>query len=763
MQNGSEINVEYSPEYEKLQFHQIQIRRNGQVINQLNLSKIKALQLEQDLSMFIYSGRYNAWYSMEDVRKGDQIEYAYSIIGENPVFDNKYSNSFYFTSYDPVANFYKALIVPSSRQLQFRYYSNAPRPAEKIIDGMHFYEWDLGAKVHIMKPKDHMPAWYVDYPYLEVSEFENWAAVAKWAAAVNNIPLNGREVAEKSSQLKAKAGTDTARYIEEAIRFVQEDIRYMGIEIGEYSHRPNSPEKVCKQRFGDCKDKSLLLVALLRAGGVGADMAYVNTAFNKHVAGRLPSPDRFNHAIVKARFNDQNYWIDATASYQRGRLANRYNAPFGMALLVTDTTTNLSNIPLQNTGRVKVTEEFVIHSVSNDSALLTVTSEYTGMQADYFRSQLANSSLSEMENSYKDFYVKKYGDVETRGALVINDIKELNKIITEELYTIRQPWTIDSSRDMMQSFHTPAHIIADKITFVDKSQVTPVALEYPQHVEHIINIELPEQWQVEPAVLDLNRADYRLIAKKHAFMKTVRLEYMYETKSDHIAAQSLNQYRLDLVELDKVAGIKLTWKPGINGVTAKQGRTGVNWFMVCLAIVSAATFGWLCAWYNKRSLPVQDSMQEPWRIDSWLLLLAFGIILSPVRMLFIICQSEIFQNNIWLNLATIFPSGNIAAIRLFWVIEIIVNVFLLVAICFAGILFFRRRDIFPRVFVFLLLFNVIGNFADFLLMDVLTGSRNLQDNAGKLVPSLLNAAIWIPVMRISHRVKHTFVVPYNES
>src|SRR5690606_27147644 len=86
IQNGSEITVEYDPSYEKLQFHQVIIRRNGQVINRVDPSKFKVLQQETELSMFIYSGIHSAYLIVEDVRKGDQIEYAYSIIGENPIY-----------------------------------------------------------------------------------------------------------------------------------------------------------------------------------------------------------------------------------------------------------------------------------------------------------------------------------------------------------------------------------------------------------------------------------------------------------------------------------------------------------------------------------------------------------------------------------------------------------------------------------------------------------------------------------------------------
>ena len=54
------------------------------------------------------------------------------------------------------------------------------------------------------------------------------------------------------------------KYFRVAVNFVQNEIRYMGIETGKYSHKANSPEKVFKQRYGDCKDKSLLLASILK-------------------------------------------------------------------------------------------------------------------------------------------------------------------------------------------------------------------------------------------------------------------------------------------------------------------------------------------------------------------------------------------------------------------------------------------------------------------------------------------------------------------
>jgi hypothetical protein len=46
------------------------------------------------------------------------------------------------------------------------------------------------------------------------------------------------------------------------LQFVQEQVRYFGIEIGSSATKPANPSVVFARRFGDCKDKSLLFVTI---------------------------------------------------------------------------------------------------------------------------------------------------------------------------------------------------------------------------------------------------------------------------------------------------------------------------------------------------------------------------------------------------------------------------------------------------------------------------------------------------------------------
>src|SRR5690242_420027 len=83
VQNAAEISVTYDPAYEKPVFHKIVIWRDGKAINKLDASAFKVLQNETSLSDFIYSGTYTAYLILDDVRKGDRIEFAYSVTGAN--------------------------------------------------------------------------------------------------------------------------------------------------------------------------------------------------------------------------------------------------------------------------------------------------------------------------------------------------------------------------------------------------------------------------------------------------------------------------------------------------------------------------------------------------------------------------------------------------------------------------------------------------------------------------------------------------------
>ena len=176
VQNASEISVSFDPSYEQLIFHSIHIIRNGEILNRLQLSKIKTVHQEKELTDFIYNGLLNAILILEDVRQGDIIEYSYTIKGFNPIFKNKYAEVYSMEYGVPVYEIYYKLIVPSERKMSFKNLNLTLQPVITSINGQQVYEWHR-KNVSPIILQDYTPSWYDPYAKILVSEFNSWKEV----------------------------------------------------------------------------------------------------------------------------------------------------------------------------------------------------------------------------------------------------------------------------------------------------------------------------------------------------------------------------------------------------------------------------------------------------------------------------------------------------------------------------------------------------------------------------------------------------------
>ena len=127
-------------------------------------------------------------------------------------------------------------------------------------------------------------------------------------------------------------------------------IRYTGVEFAEAEIIPGAPSQTLTRGYGDCKDKSTLLTALLRAAGLDAHVALLAAGSDRDVEPQLPGLGLFNHVIVYVD-TQPPLWIDATAEHARvgvlpsageGRLA-LIARPETAALVATPLSRSLDN------------------------------------------------------------------------------------------------------------------------------------------------------------------------------------------------------------------------------------------------------------------------------------------------------------------------------------------------------------------------------------------------------------------------------------
>src|SRR6202012_176033 len=80
---------------------------------------------------------------------------------------------------------------------------------------------------------------------------------------------------------------------------------------------PAAADQTWKRRYGDCKGKTALLLALLHGLGIEAEPVLVNSRMGDMLADSLPQLGAFDHVLVRAHINGHVYWLDGTHSGDR--------------------------------------------------------------------------------------------------------------------------------------------------------------------------------------------------------------------------------------------------------------------------------------------------------------------------------------------------------------------------------------------------------------------------------------------------------------
>lgn len=159
-----------------------------------------------------------------------------------------------------------------------------------------------------------------DYaPWVDVSTLPSWAPVSKHLFKDLEPPVVVREdVRSLAGTLTNSARTERDK-ASAIYQYLARDVRY-GRHAHEWGiHKAREPGHVLDDLRGDCKDKSAMLVSMLRSVGIDARIAVVLTRHNG-ATPFLPA-NRFDHALVVAQIEGRPLWLDAAAGpYTFGEL-----------------------------------------------------------------------------------------------------------------------------------------------------------------------------------------------------------------------------------------------------------------------------------------------------------------------------------------------------------------------------------------------------------------------------------------------------------
>ena len=156
VQYGSQLTFEFDPDYERLHLHRIEIKRQGKSLNRLQREKLRVVRREQDLARHLYHGHVSVLLILDDVRVGDELDYAYTIAGHNPVFRGKFCDTALLGSARTAGKVRFRLLYPAQRPLQIDYDNVSEQPMITERQAIKEYIWEC-ANVQPIEWEPGMP------------------------------------------------------------------------------------------------------------------------------------------------------------------------------------------------------------------------------------------------------------------------------------------------------------------------------------------------------------------------------------------------------------------------------------------------------------------------------------------------------------------------------------------------------------------------------------------------------------------------------
>ncbi len=548
---AAQFELEYDPAYEQLVLHKLEVVRDGQRLQRLDRNRIELLQREKQLEQRIYDGRVTVSILVDDVRVGDEIDMSYTRTGQNPVFGGRFvRNGWMSTHKGPTRLYTTRLLAPEGRQIR-----QLLGPSDATVSTQVTAGWrdTLFRRENVPQLRFEPGAPFSAFrgEFLQLSEFADWAEVAAWGEQLFREAASGPKSAAtqaKAAEIRAAQATPAAQALE-ALRFVQQEVRYFGVEIGPGSHKPNSPDQVLQQRFGDCKDKVTLLATLLRALDVPVRPVLVSTRLRERMDGWLPSPLAFDHVIARVDIDGQPLFLDPTRNHQSGPLAKRQSIGLGRGLELAPGVAALSSLPKPyDQERMRVEDKLVVKSFA-EPVLLESRIVYRGDIAEVMREAIATQGVVTVADAVSTAYVKAYPQLKRMAPPEALPVEGDDALALVQRFELNGFWRYADQRALTAELVQWAPV---EMLLPPKMETRrqPLAFNYPGIVRHLVSLQLPEAVFRQPGQRQSDDGDnhFRLVQKLESTLDSFSLNAEARLNSDQIEPDQWHAFSAQLAK-----------------------------------------------------------------------------------------------------------------------------------------------------------------------------------------------------------------------
>ena len=532
------ITLTFDPSYKKIKIHHIRVINSDGTRDVLQLEDGELFRTETDRDKLLFDGALQFSLAVKGLRVGDRLDYAYTSYGKNPAYGEGYFVRRWQAYSTPAQHIYRRAVIAPDMPIFMKLHAEAVSPKKtKDKDSGHTVFTTSLRDIEGLSANDKRPSWHYGFPAVELSSYDNWSKVGNHFAPYYRIKElidpSIKAVADEIMQATSEPKEQTRR----ALNYVQENIRYLGLEMGVGGFEPRQPSLVFERRFGDCKDVTLLLLTLLKSLDVKADPVLVHTDERAGFLHGQPNHWAFNHVVVRAELDGKGYVLDATRGKQLGALdkLDQGNFQKGLRLRVNASEViDLAQTPYE--WRKDFYDEYDLVSDEND-ILYSVVARYYGENADNNYAWYQDDGLADVEKRFFEYYADFYPSIKIEKPTEV-EVDDLEASFTvKAYYRIVDGWEHDEAKNKKTMWALPYELRAGFPVFSGVARTAPYSIPYPSKNRQVLAFKIDSNYSFDEEDLP-----YKTQAFDYREVNTVednlyREIYTYEAKQAYIEAK----------------------------------------------------------------------------------------------------------------------------------------------------------------------------------------------------------------------------------
>lgn len=255
--------------------------------------------------------------------KNFQFPYTVEFLSSEETTNMMFYPSEYFYPSERLSVQEKTLIIETPKGFEFRYKEKKmPNKMNLVTEkNKHIYTWTikniLGSEYEIHTPDDFYPEIITAPKSFSVEEYDgdidSWNDIGKFISKLNE----GRDVLPIATKLKVAAlvsnEKDTLKKIELLYQYLQNNTRYMSIQLGIGGWQTMTAADVAQTGYGDCKALSNYMKALLKEAGIKSHIALIRAGAEMEDIDESFPNMRFNHVINCVPLKNDTIWLECTS------------------------------------------------------------------------------------------------------------------------------------------------------------------------------------------------------------------------------------------------------------------------------------------------------------------------------------------------------------------------------------------------------------------------------------------------------------------